>query len=160
MELIWILFGSYLDLILILIDSYLNSIGSIIDSNWKLTELIWISLDLQLVLSHSHQLLTIYYHNRSGLKIILCRDECSNKGGVNIGSCASGFGVCCTCKNSILIMTRLKSFGYWALIFTITISEVNKNISKVVAYKHLGILEIQDFDSTASEKYHFSISFY
>ena len=25
-------------------------------------------------------------------------EECSNKGGVNAGSCASGFGVCCTCK--------------------------------------------------------------
>ena len=24
------------------------------------------------------------------------RNECSNKGGVNIGTCASGFGVCCT----------------------------------------------------------------
>ena len=24
------------------------------------------------------------------------REECSSKGGVNIGSCASGFGVCCT----------------------------------------------------------------
>merc|ERR1711983_501079 len=23
-------------------------------------------------------------------------EECSNKGGVNAGSCASGFGVCCT----------------------------------------------------------------
>ena len=26
------------------------------------------------------------------------REECSNKGGTNGGSCASGFGVCCTCK--------------------------------------------------------------
>ena len=26
------------------------------------------------------------------------REECSNKGGLNAGSCASGFGVCCTCK--------------------------------------------------------------
>ena len=25
-------------------------------------------------------------------------EECSNKGGTNGGSCASGFGVCCTCK--------------------------------------------------------------
>ena len=25
-------------------------------------------------------------------------EECSNKGGSNGGSCASGFGVCCTCK--------------------------------------------------------------
>ena len=25
-------------------------------------------------------------------------EECSTKGGTNAGSCASGFGVCCTCK--------------------------------------------------------------
>ena len=25
-------------------------------------------------------------------------EECSSKGGVNAGSCASGFGTCCTCK--------------------------------------------------------------
>ena len=25
-------------------------------------------------------------------------EECSDKGGTNAGSCASGFGVCCTCK--------------------------------------------------------------
>ena len=25
-------------------------------------------------------------------------EECSNRGGVNAGSCAEGFGVCCTCK--------------------------------------------------------------
>ena len=29
---------------------------------------------------------------------IAYREECSTKGGVNSGSCASGFGVCCTCK--------------------------------------------------------------
>ena len=28
----------------------------------------------------------------------LYSEECSNKGGTNAGSCASGFGVCCTCK--------------------------------------------------------------
>ena len=26
------------------------------------------------------------------------REECSNKGGTEDGSCASGYGVCCTCK--------------------------------------------------------------
>lgn len=29
---------------------------------------------------------------------IFSREECSNKGGTNSGSCAEGFGVCCTCK--------------------------------------------------------------
>ncbi len=27
------------------------------------------------------------------------REECSTKGGTNAGSCAEGFGVCCTCKS-------------------------------------------------------------
>ena len=26
------------------------------------------------------------------------REECTNKGGSNDGSCAAGFGVCCVCK--------------------------------------------------------------
>ena len=26
------------------------------------------------------------------------REECSNKGGTNDGSCASGYGVCCSCN--------------------------------------------------------------
>ena len=30
------------------------------------------------------------------------REECSAKGGTNDGSCASGYGVCCTCKYSQL----------------------------------------------------------
>ena len=30
--------------------------------------------------------------------IFPCSEECSNKGGTNAGSCAQGFGVCCTCK--------------------------------------------------------------
>lgn len=25
-------------------------------------------------------------------------DECSSKGGINSGTCAQGYGVCCTCK--------------------------------------------------------------
>ena len=28
------------------------------------------------------------------------REECSNKGGTNGGSCASGYGICCVCKFS------------------------------------------------------------
>ena len=27
------------------------------------------------------------------------REECSSKGGTSGGTCASGFGVCCYCKN-------------------------------------------------------------
>ena len=26
------------------------------------------------------------------------REECSDKGGTNDGTCASGYGICCTCK--------------------------------------------------------------
>lgn len=31
-----------------------------------------------------------------------CSDECSSRGGTNSGSCASGYGVCCTCKKLIV----------------------------------------------------------
>ena len=38
-------------------------------------------------------------------KIVFCsmfiREECSNKGGTEDGSCASGYGVCCICKHTI-----------------------------------------------------------
>ena len=34
----------------------------------------------------------------SGLRVFIYREECSAKGGVNAATCASGFGVCCTCK--------------------------------------------------------------
>ena len=36
----------------------------------------------------------------SGIKIGFqnFREECNSKGGKNDGSCASGFGVCCTCE--------------------------------------------------------------
>ena len=30
--------------------------------------------------------------------VFFYREECSSKGGVNADTCASGFGVCCTCK--------------------------------------------------------------
>ena len=36
---------------------------------------------------------------------IISRSECTNKGGTSAGSCANGFGVCCTCK--------YKQFSYW-----------------------------------------------
>ena len=29
---------------------------------------------------------------------IFVAEECKNKGGTNSGSCAEGYGVCCTCK--------------------------------------------------------------
>ena len=39
---------------------------------------------------------------RMGMPILLIvfffSEECSSKGGTNDGTCASGFGVCCTCK--------------------------------------------------------------
>ena len=36
--------------------------------------------------------------------VFLGRSECTNKGGTSSGSCASGFGVCCTCKSKSLQM--------------------------------------------------------
>jgi hypothetical protein len=53
-----------------------------------------------------HKLATIFYFesfinkvNNSHTYNILFSSECTNKGGTAAGSCASGFGVCCTCKN-------------------------------------------------------------
>ena len=30
--------------------------------------------------------------------LIYFRDECEQRGGINDGGCAEGYGVCCTCK--------------------------------------------------------------
>ena len=32
--------------------------------------------------------------------VVFPSEECSSKGGTNAGSCAQGFGVCCTCKSA------------------------------------------------------------
>ena len=32
--------------------------------------------------------------------LIIFREECSSRGGTSEGTCASGFGVCCTCKET------------------------------------------------------------
>ena len=46
--------------------------------------------------------------NTGGSKNGTCytSEECSSRGGSSIGSCASGFGVCCTCKKLFLIYYR------------------------------------------------------
>ena len=46
------------------------------------------------------------------LQIVNFRDECSNKGGSKIGSCAEGFGVCCICKlaKNIAILSLSRVF--------------------------------------------------
>ena len=43
---------------------------------------------------------------------IFCRSECTNKGGTAAGSCASGFGVCCTCKKDCLVSILTLLFIY------------------------------------------------
>ena len=42
-------------------------------------------------------------------KLFFCSEECSSRGGTNDGQCASGFGVCCTCKlfHSTLELARI-----------------------------------------------------
>ena len=42
--------------------------------------------------------LTIGAKKLSSIIFFVFRSECTNKGGTAAGSCASGFGVCCTCK--------------------------------------------------------------
>ena len=60
-----------------------------------------------------------YYFNS------LYSEECSSKSGVNSGSCASGFGVCCTCNSfcfypylvfSKKLFSQLLLSQIWALI--------------------------------------------
>ena len=44
------------------------------------------------------------------MKNLCFREECSSKSGKNDGSCASGFGVCCTCK-FFLVLSNLSDVG-------------------------------------------------
>ena len=39
------------------------------------------------------------YYPDTAATDLFYRDECSSKGGVSAGTCANGFGVCCTCKS-------------------------------------------------------------
>ena len=58
--------------------------------------------------------------NTGGSKNGTCytSEECSSRGGSSIGSCASGFGVCCTCKKLFLIYyRRLKKTSNFSNIF-------------------------------------------
>ena len=52
---------------------------------------------------------------RKLINVNYCSEECSNKGGTNGGSCASGFGVCCTCK-----LLSQKFTDYVGILFVIT----------------------------------------
>ena len=39
----------------------------------------------------------------------LFREECSNRAGKNDGSCAQGYGVCCTCKRFLTIFIKINN---------------------------------------------------
>ena len=39
----------------------------------------------------------------------LFREECSNRGGKNDGSCAQGYGVCCTCRRFLTIFLKINN---------------------------------------------------
>ena len=39
------------------------------------------------------------------------REECSDKGGTSIGSCAEGYGVCCTCKYMVQLK-QMSTFNF------------------------------------------------
>ena len=54
---------------------------------------------VQIHMGHPVEALNVHVYS-----YVSSREECSNKGGTNAGSCASGFGVCCTCKISISIL--------------------------------------------------------
>ena len=44
------------------------------------------------------------------------REECSDKGGTNDGSCAQGYGVCCTCEYLVISMYLNTSNGLIAVV--------------------------------------------
>ena len=52
---------------------------------------------------------------------VFCREECSDKGGTSIGSCAEGYGVCCTCKfSNYQMMSQMhKNFQVTTMIFAV-----------------------------------------
>ena len=47
-------------------------------------------------------------------------EECSSKGGTYEGSCASGFGVCCSCKMYILQCFQPKSIQQFLIIVALS----------------------------------------
>ena len=71
--------------------------------------------------------------NTGGSKNGTCytSEECSSRGGSSIGSCASGFGVCCTCKKLFLIYyRRLKKLVISLIFFSVTVgcgATINEN---------------------------------
>ena len=60
----------------------------------KVIGLIYVHLREKFSLNYQTSFQTQNY----SLILLFFSEECSSKGGVNAGSCASGFGVCCTCK--------------------------------------------------------------
>ena len=45
-------------------------------------------------------------------------EECSSKSGVNAGTCASGFGVCCTCNAFLKFILFYQLFLLYLFIFS------------------------------------------
>ena len=43
-------------------------------------------------------------------------EECETKGGINSGTCAAGYGVCCTCKLIFYKLNQRSKFFYFSVI--------------------------------------------
>ena len=61
------------------------------------------------------------------------REECSARNGVQDGSCASGFGVCCVCKNFLRLFWK---WNWFIIIFFLVVvscgAQINDNCSYIV----------------------------
>ena len=64
------------------------------------------------VFTHEKPIMTIFLQNGT----CYTAQECSQRGGSNAGTCALGYGTCCTCKFAIVSM-RHKNDNFWLRIF-------------------------------------------
>ncbi len=58
--------------------------------------------------------------------IFFSSEECSNRGGTNAGTCADGFGVCCTCK---YLNKKYESTDETFLLFLLKLLSVAERLS-------------------------------
>lgn len=70
--------------------------------------------------------------------------ECQRKGGSTLGSCASGYGVCCACKYAkIRILTEKLGFFKWDTLYHCT--SLNSVFSKVQSDAKSLVLKVYSF---------------
>jgi hypothetical protein len=68
---------------------------------WKNLQLLSLRFPLCFVLYESP---TDVNNVEETIKTLFCSSECTTKFGTSAGSCAQGFGVCCTCKFNLYLL--------------------------------------------------------